>query len=496
MVKAPRKINPDLNYIRFKHFVDGDIIATTDTGDWHFFKPEDFDLLVNGKLDKDGELYKELDDKNFFVNDDMLKRAYEQYQQRMAFTRSGPNLHIIITTLRCNYNCRYCHASRRPMSSDKHDMTPDTAKQVVDFIFKTPNPAVNIEFQGGEPLANWETVEFVIDYAREKNKTENKELAFSLVSNLSLMDDEKMEKLIAEDIFICTSVDGPRELHDLNRPANEGSSYDQTMHWMKRIEEAYAERNLDPKTHHVDVLLTVSRESLSQGKEIVDEYVAMGRNTLHLRPLNPFGFGKAAWNRIGYTTEEFNKFYNETLDYIIELNRRGVEIIERQAAIVLTRVLTNTDPNYMELRSPCGAAIGQLAYNYDGNIFTCDEARMIYEMGDDIFLLGHISDATYESVINHGTTKTMVIASTQDGLPGCADCVWKPYCGVCPVYNYSEQGDIIGQMPGNERCKLMMSQHEKFFSLLKHADDELLEIFKRWTTRRSRDDQGFFGSPQ
>ena len=495
MVKAPRKKNPELNYIRFKHFVDGDILATTDTGDWHFFSPEDFDLLINGKLDKDSDLYKELDGKNFFINDDMLRRAYEKYQQRMMFTRSGPNLHIIITTLRCNYNCRYCHASRRPMKSSEHDMSPDTAKQVVDFIFKTPNPAVNIEFQGGEPLANWETIEFIIDYAREKNKTENKELAFSLVSNLSLLDDEKLEKLIAEDIFICTSVDGPRDLHDLNRPASEGSSYDQTMYWMKRIEEAYAKRNLDPKTHHVDVLLTVSRDSLSRGKDIVDEYVAMGRNTLHLRPLNPFGFGKSAWSRIGYTTEEFNTFYNETLDYIIELNRKGVEIIERQAAIVLTRMLTDTDPNYMELRSPCGAAIGQLAYNYDGNIFTCDEARMIYEMGDDIFLLGHISNATYESIINHGTTKTMVIASTQDAVPGCADCIYKPYCGVCPVYNYSEQGDIFGQMPGNERCKFMMSQHEKFFSLLKHADDDLQEIFKRWTTRRSRNDQGFFGSP-
>ena len=36
----------------------------------------------------------------------------------------------------------------------------------------------------------------------------------------------------------------------------------------------------------------------------------------------------------------------------------------------------------MELRSPCGAGTGQIAYYYDGNIYTCDEGRMLAEMGN------------------------------------------------------------------------------------------------------------------
>ncbi len=492
--KVIKKIDKGLNYIRFKPWKDGRILATTDTGDWAFIPEAEFEKLIEGKLEPESELYKELDEKNFFINDAMLKRAFEKYQSRYSFTRLGPNLHIIITTLRCNYNCVYCHASKRPMERKEFDMSIETAKKVVDFIFNSPNPAINIEFQGGEPLANWPVIEFVIDYARERNRTENKELAFSVVSNLSLMDNEKLEKLIADDIYMCTSIDGPEELHNKNRPASGGSSYENTVSWLKRIESEYEKRNLDPRTHHVDALLTISRYSMEVGgKAIVDEYVKLGRNTLHLRPLNPFGFGKKAWKSIGYSVDEFNKFYNETLDYIIELNRKGIELIERQAAITLTRILTDDDPNYMELRSPCGAAIGQLAYNYDGKIFTCDEARMIYEMGDDIFLLGEIGKDSYKEIIEHPTTKSMAIASCQDGLPMCESCPYKPYCGVCPVYNYAEQGDIFGKMPTNDRCKLMMNLFDKLFSLLDSADDELMEIFRRWTTRRFRETS--YGGP-
>ena len=48
------------------------------------------------------------------------------------------------------------------------------------------------------------------------------------------------------------------------------------------------------------------------------------------------------------------------------------------------------DPNYLDIRSPCGAGIGQIAYSYDGKIYTCDEGRMLGGMGDDIFCIGNV----------------------------------------------------------------------------------------------------------
>ena len=44
-------------------------------------------------------------------------------------------------------------------------------------------------------------------WSREKNKTYNFKMNFALVSNLTMMDDEKLEFLMAQDIDISTSLD-------------------------------------------------------------------------------------------------------------------------------------------------------------------------------------------------------------------------------------------------------------------------------------------------
>ena len=485
MVTKP-KVHKDLGHFRFRKLPDGDWVLSNEYGGWIILSPERFENLTTGKVRKNDELYKQLVEKDFIINDETVARSIEKYRMRNQFTNVGPNLHIIVVTLRCNYNCLYCHASRAPMHAKGYDMPIETAKKVVDAIFMTTNPQVNIEFQGGEPLANWETVKFIIEYAREKNRTENKDLVFSLVSNLSLMDEDKLEQLIAEDIYICTSLDGPADLHNANRPVSKGDSYANTTEWMERIDAVYKERGFDPKTYHVDALLTATKATLKAGAAVIDEYIGRGINTIHLRPLNPFGFVKKTWNKVGYTIEAYNKWYNAMLDYIIEKNLEGVQLIERQAAIGLQRVLTDDDPNYMELRSPCGAGIGQIAYNYDGKVYTCDEGRMVAQMGDDIFQMGDIAEDSYQELIESETVRTMVVASTQDAVPYCHTCAYKPYCGVCPVHNYREQGDIFGKMPSNERCKLCLSTYDHLFELLKKDDPKVKQVFERWITRRHR----------
>jgi sulfatase maturation enzyme AslB (radical SAM superfamily) len=86
------------------------------------------------------------------------------------------------------------------MTAKNLDMTIDTARKVVDTIFYTSNPNVTIEFQGGESLVNWEVVQFVIEYAEQKAQYLKKNLSFALVTNLSLMDEEKLQYLLDHHI--------------------------------------------------------------------------------------------------------------------------------------------------------------------------------------------------------------------------------------------------------------------------------------------------------
>jgi len=62
---------------------------------------------------------------------------------------------------------------------------------------------------------------------------------------------------------------------------------------------------------------------------------------------------------------------------------------------------------------------------------------------------------------NKGTIKN-INASINDNFV-CNDCVYKPYCGVCPVCNFADQGNIIADIRNTTRCKIFMKQFDWVF---------------------------------
>lgn len=468
--------------------VDGRVLLTNDVGEHLFVSPDDFRRFIAGKVQPGEDLYESLRRRYFLKRDMDIDALAAKLRRKKAFLQHGPHLHAVVTTLRCNHACRYCHASRTDMDRVDTDMSLETARKVVDFVFRSPSPVLGFEFQGGEPTANFPVIQFICDYALEKNRYENRELLLSLVSNLTLMTDEKMNYLLDRGVMVCTSLDGPQDLHDKNRGWMEkSSSWETVTHWMNRFNGEWVRRGFDPDLFHVDALMTTTRYSLDRGREIVDEYVNRGIRSLHLRPLNPFGFAVNTWKQIGYTMPEFLEFYRTTLDYILDLNRQGVFVQERLASIFLTKMLTPDDPNYSDCRSPCGSGSAQLAYNFDGAIYTDDEGRMAAHMGNDFFKLGHVESSTFDEVLRHPTVRALAVASIQDSLPACHSCVYKPTCGVQPLHNYMFDGDIFGQRPLSRKCQEFYGVQQYLYHLLANDTDGSIErIFRRWTIQRSR----------
>lgn len=472
-------------WFRFKP-LGGKVLLTNDLGDYTFVAAGDFEKLTGGQIPQDHPVRRKLADGGFLIPQLDVERAVERYRQRTWYVGSPPFLHIVIPTLRCNTSCVYCHAGRAPMADRTTDMSLKTAKDVVDMIFRTPSRNLSVEFQGGEPLANFEAIRFMVEYGEELNRSEKRTLQFLLVSNLSLMDEAKMQFLLDHDVLMCTSIDGPQPLHDANRRLPGASAYARALQWVKKIHGRYKAMGRDLDVWHVDALLTTSRRSLSMPTEIVDTYVSHGIKTLHIRPLNPMGFALKSWRLHGYSAEEFMVFYRKALDYIIELNMKGVEIIERGAALLLARILGDDDPGYVDLRSPCGAGMGQIAYASDGAVYTCDEGRMVARMGDEMFRIGEARAMTYDDVLESETVRSITIASLLEALPGCRTCVYLPYCGVCPVYNYVMQGSIFGQQPTSDRCKINRWTLDHLFTWLDRDEEAVKKIFRRWIIQKPR----------
>lgn len=463
------------------------VLITNQEGRWLLLEQPEFDAFTRGQLAEGSELHGRLKAHNFLRDHYDVRAAADMLRARKRFVHHGPNLHMAVVTLRCNETCVYCHASRADMDAVHTDMTKETAEKVVDFIMKTTSPFVTIEFQGGEPLVNFAVVQHLIEYALEKNRKAAKQLEFTMVSNLALMDETKLAYLIDKKVQICTSIDGPAPLHDKQRVLPMASAYEHASRWIKRINEAYAAQGLDPTLYHVEALLTTTRATLAQWKEVVDTYVALGCRALFLRPVDPFGFAAKTGPRIEYPRREYLAFYRNAVDYMLELNARGVEVLERYAAIFLTKILAGVDPNFLDVRWPAGAGLGALAYNHDGAIFTCDEGRMLDAMGDDAFRVGHVATSRYRDVVGHDTVRAVAIASNLEGTPDCVDCTYLPYCGVPPSHSHKTQGTIFGRMRESALCEVHKGIQDYLFEKLASGDARTRQTFEQWTTHRPRD---------
>lgn len=134
----------------------------------------------------------------------------------------------------------------------------------------------------------------------------------------------------------------------------------------------------------------------------------------------------------------------------------------------------------MELRSPCGASLGQMAYYTNGDVFTCDEGRMLYEMGNDAFRLGNVWENTYSQLVHSSTCRAVCLASITESIPGCCDCVYQPYCGVCPVVNVALYGDLLPKSPQNYRCGLYRGMLNVLFSLLQQEEPMTMKLLESW----------------
>jgi hypothetical protein len=156
----------------------------------------------------------------------------------------------------------------------------------------------------------------------------------------------------------------------------------------------------------------------------------------------------------------------------------------------LKKILTPDDPNYVDIRNPIGSGTGQVAYNFDGGIFPSDEGRMLAGMGSDFFQIGVLGESTYDSVVKHPTVRALVVSSLLDSLPACHNCWNLPYCGVRPINNYMETGDLFAQRPNTPKCKEHLAISRLLFERLARDKDGTVEaIFRRWIINRPRDEE-------
>jgi len=450
-------------------------LITTRHRAWIILSKAEYKLLINHEVHKNLKLFKTLSALNIVYIKDNISDVIQQYKNKYSYLNRPPSLNIIVPTLRCNLKCDYCQSRSGP-NIKKKDMTRFLAKKTVDFIFSIPHPfrKVHIEFQGGEPLIRWDIIKYIVEYTGKKSKKMKFLLpSFSISTNLSLMNEKIAKDIVHYNINkipfrITTSLDGPKKIHDFQRKhLNNKGSYKEVIRWIDILQKKYK--------IPLSVISVITQNSLGYEKEIINELIKNNLMNFKFLPANLTGrlydnYQKKKDN-LSVSPQEFFIFWKNSLEYILQLNKKGIKVKEKTVIFLLSNLLS-LKAIYMCIRKPCGAGISQLEFGCDGTIHACDGGKSVKKLE-----LGNINTHSYKDIIMSKTISQLRSIRSED-LPICSNCPWSSYCGYCVARGINQHGQFKPKIPEDYDCQLYSQMIPYLFKGF--LNKEKAHVFSKW----------------
>lgn len=430
---------------RFYRINEEKEIIVNEVGDYLILPKGTYQRIVERDIskEKDFELYGDLI-ANFFISEEIIHPLIDvlatRYRTKKLFLNYFTGLHIFVISLRCEHTCNYCQVSRVTQDKDRYDMSYSNIDKGIDIMFKSPNPHVTMEFQGGEALLAFDKIQYAAERAERIAQEKSKTLTIVICTNLALINEDILEYCKEHKILISTSLDGPKFIHDSNRRKPHNSSYELAINGIELSIKILGE-------DQVSALMTTTKLSLDYPVEIVEEYFNKSFNGIFLRNISPYGFALRT-EKARYETDKFLEFYKKALDRILQYNLEGHYFTEDLARIFLTKILTPFNVGFVDLQSPSGLINGVVVFNYDGAVYATDESRMLAEQKDYTFKLGTLNDS-YDDLLFGDKAIEISEIWANESLAGCSECAFQQYCGADPVHNHATQGSMYGCRPNN-----------------------------------------------
>jgi uncharacterized protein len=139
-----------------------------------------------------------------------------------------PLIRIIVSnTSACNLACRYCY-NRFEETRDSFEARPalseEQIREALVTLGKLSGMARDLEilFIGGEPLLRFDLIKHAAAARAAIPELAGKNVRLFLITNGTLLDRDIMDFCSSHNIHIKLSIDGNRELHDLNRSFPDG----------------------------------------------------------------------------------------------------------------------------------------------------------------------------------------------------------------------------------------------------------------------------------
>ena len=321
----------------------------------------------------------------------------------------------------CNLRCKYCFASTGDFGVKRTLMSTGIGKKSIDYLIKSSGGKRNLEidFFGGEPLLNFNTVKEIVDYAKEKGKEYGKNFRFTLTTNAILLNEE-IKKFINDNIGnIVLSLDGRQETNDRMRFRVDGSGTYKDI--LPKIKEMADSRNQD----RYYVRGTFTHENLDFSKDVL-HLADIGFKQISLEPVVA-----ARESGLDIREEDLGELFNEYEKLAFEYIKRHNE----GNGFNFFHFMLDLDqgPCVIKRLKGCGSGHEYLAITPEGDIYPCHQF-----VGMESFKMGNVMyEEIKEEIQNH--FKNSNIFTKND----CKVCWARYFCsGGCAANAFQYNKDI------------------------------------------------------
>jgi len=330
---------------------------------------------------------------------------------------------------RCNLRCEYCYVYRLYPNQPNKDLNEEALEALIEFASR--NKPFSIHWFGGEPLLAWDNVIVrAVELAEKKGLKIPNDIKFSLTTNLTLLDEKKLEFIKKYNIGLLISIDGTKEKHDRHRkfPSGKGS-WDIVWKNLKLVRKYYIGTP--------ELRWTVSPETLPGLADDVKFFVENGLTNLAIDPVF-----ECEWYEEDYET--YRREMVKLRGYVIQWLRRGIPVY----LMPVRRGLETIYGLRNSWKFRCGLAQANLGMDINGDLYPC---HRFVSSHDKRLVLGNIKDLLdpegYEKFeekrIRFNQEWWKAPPFNADDLSMCDKCIFRNGCmGGCLAINYDMYGDI------------------------------------------------------
>lgn len=401
-----------------------------------------------------------------FCNNSLIEKIEHPQDRYIEFHLENKIEKITLqVTQNCNLRCAYCCYTGDKYSNRTHSnriMPYEIMKKSVDFLMEhsTGSEKVDIGFYGGEPLLEFNNIKNLITYIEQKYPY--KTITYSMTTNGTMFTDENLEFLQDKGFNIMISLDGPKELHNINRVfANGQGSFDKIMDNLLYIRSNY------PEFYNKIGFNTVIAPGIDF-KCVNDFFTAnevIGDNNLRVGILNNYYIEEPLqYDELYYINYKIQrtKWLLWSLGFINKSYVSGMFNTELSRVIRMYNGLgKNSLAKIAHPGGPCIPGVRRPMVDVDGNLFPCERVSE----KSDIMRIGNIFSGFDLDKVRVVLNPGKLTASN------CKKCWNFIHCGLCAAAADDTQKLVKSKKLA--QCTMAMSNTLEIFNticLLKEND--------------------------